>query len=350
MRKIISITISILMIATTLFVPSMMPVEVQATSDDPYNVEKLEGTVDTEKNNYMTDDQYKKLFGVDIDSKDVDAFDPDDTDNPLEGYEPSVLSELFLGYMNRTDNYDGKFAVMENASDDSGFDMNTMWNTNYGGVNTYYGENQNEDMYTHAISTVALTPGNLSDDDARTRQQILIENRIYLDEEGAFYEDDTYQMLNTYTLKSDGSSWVRTECKDKYLSDAHWAWHIDVPEQQAYTGMAVGDYDGDNYNEVAVYVPANSADDEWAKIEIYQPQQSGDGYNLKLENTMSLKDLGPRFGIEHDRYFPYAHLNTTKIAGRDDLLLRQHFLIMKGTHIMITVHLQWYHSGMEIKI
>jgi len=320
-KKIVSIAVIVLMTVTYVFVPGLVPAAVGAASEDPYVVEKLDGAVDTEKNNYMTDNQYKKLFGIDINSKDVDAFDPDNTDHPLNGYEPAVLSELFLGYMNRTDNYDGQFAVMENASSDSGFNMNTMWNTNYGGINTYYGEDQNEDMYTHAISTVALTPGNLTEEDAWSRQQILIENRIYLDEDGAFYEDDTYQMLNTYTLKSDGSSWVRTQCKNKYLSDAHWAWYVDVPEQQSYTGMAVGDYDGDNYNEVAVYVPANSHDDEWAQIEIYQPQQSGDGYSLELEYALSLKELGDRFSIEYDKYFPYAHLNTTKIAGRDDLVI-----------------------------
>ena len=321
MKKIISIIIAALMVAASLSVPGMAPAAAHAATEDPYNIEKLEGAVDTEKNNYMTDSQYKKLFGIDINSKDVDAFDPDNLDHPLEGYEPVVLSEIFLGYMNRTNNYDGKFTVIENGSKESNFNLTAMWNNNYGGINTYYGEDQNEDMYTHAISTIALTPGNLTDEDAWSRQQILIENRIYLKEDGMFYEDDTHQMLNTYTLKSDGSSWVRTQCKDVYLSDAHWAWYVDVPEQQSYTGMAVGDYDGDNYNEVAVYVPANSVSDEWAKIEIYQPQASGEGYTLKLEYSFPLKDLGSRFGVEYDKYFPYAHLNTTEMAGRDDLVV-----------------------------
>ncbi len=320
-KKLLAVITTLVMTVSGVSGALMYAPAAAAASEDPYEVEKLEGTVDTEQNNYMTDSQYKKLFGVDLNSKEIEAFDPNNTDNPLDGYEPSVLSELFLGYMNRTNNYDGQFAVMENASKDSGFNIDTMWNTNYGGINTYYGEDQNEDMYTHAISTIALTPGDMTEEGADSRQQILIENRIYLDEDGAFYEDDTYQMLNTYTLKSDGSSWVRTECKNKYLSDAHWAWYVDVPEQQAYTGMAVGDYDSDNYNEVAVYVPANSVDDEWAKIEIYQPKQSGDGYSLTLEKTLSLKELGDRFGIEYDKYFPYAHLNTTKIAGRDDLVI-----------------------------
>lgn len=298
---------------------------VSAGTEDPFAVEQLDGEIPTQQQNYMTDSQYKKLFGVDLNAKEIEAFDPDNTDNPLEGYQPMVLSELFLGYMNRTNNYDGYFAVMENASTASGFNVDTMWNTNYGEVNKYYGEDSNEDMYTHAINTIALTPGDLTEEGARTRQQILIENRIYLKEDGALYEDDVYHMLNTYTLKSDGSSWTRTQCKNLYLSDAHWAWYIDVPEEQTYTGMAVGDYDGDNYNEVAVYVPAHSkagsSDDKWPKIEIYQPQTSGEGYTLNKEYTISLKDIGPRFGIEYDEFFAYAHLNTTKIAGRDDLVI-----------------------------
>ncbi len=294
---------------------------VSAAAEDPYEIEKLQGEVDTEKNNYMTDSQYKKLFGVDLNTKEIDEFDPDNTEHPLEGYEPSILNELFLGYMNRTNNYDGYFAVMENATADTDFDMNTMWNTNYGGANKYYGEDSNEDMYTHAINTIALTPGNLTDENARTRQQILIENRIFLDEDGAFYEDNTRQMLSTYTLAEDGSSWQRKECKNVYLSDAHWAWYIDAPEQQSYTAMAVGDYDCDNFNEVAVYVPANSDKDEYAMIEIYQPALSGNVYTLNKEYSFSLKDLGSRFGVEYDKYFPYASLNTTKMAGRDDLVV-----------------------------
>ena len=321
-RKVISITVALAMVVTAAFSLGMGPVAASADSTELYEVEKLEGEVDTEKNNYMTDAQYKKLFGVDIDSKQVDAFDPNNTDHPLNGYEPIVLSELFLGYMNRTDNYDGQFAVMENASNDSGFNMNTMWNTNYGGINTYYGENQVSNMYTHGINTIALTPGNLMDADADTRQQILIENRIYLKEDGAFYEDDTYQRLETYTLKEDGSSWVRTNSKIKYLSDAHWAWYIDVPEQQSYTEMAVGDYDGDNYNEVAVYVPASSVDSTAPCIEIYQPQLNDDGaYGLSLEHSFYLTDIGPRFGVKSDEHFAYGDLNTTKMAGRDDLVV-----------------------------
>ena len=321
-KKILAVLTAIIMAGSGITGAMMQNTDyVSAASEDPYEVTTLEGEVATTQNNYMTSDQYTSLFGQNLDAIEIDAFDPDNTDNPLDGYQPSVLSELFLGYMNRTNNYDGYFTVMENASSDSGFNMDTMWNTNYGGVNKYYGEDSNEDMYTHAINTIALTPGKLSDADARTRQQILIESRIYLEEDGAFYEDNSRQMINTYTLSSDGSTWNRKECKDLYLSDAHWAWYVDVPEQQSYTAMAVGDYDGDDYNEVAIYVPAVPGDDIAPCIEIYQPAQDGSTYKLNLENTISLTDIGARFGVEYDKYFAYAQLSTTSIAGRDDLVV-----------------------------
>lgn len=319
-KKLLTIFTALVMVVTGVILPVTHGAQqVFGAAEDPYAVKNLDGKVPTEQQNYMTDSQYKKLLGIDINSKTVDAFDPDDTYNPLDGYQPSVLSELFLGYMNRTDNYDGEFAVMENASSDSGFNIDKMWNVNYGGVNTYYGENQNSDMYTHAISTIALTPGNLTDEDAATREQILIENRIYLEEEGVFYEDDTRHMLSTYTRSADGTKWVRKECKDDYIADGHWAWHIDVAEQQSYTAMAVGDYDGDNYNEVAVYVPSSNANEEMAYVDIYQPVKNGDVYDLELEYYFHIHDMGSRFDVWMDKYHSYVHLNTTKIAGRDDL-------------------------------
>lgn len=294
----------------------------------------LEGDVPTEQQNYMTDSQYEELLGMDLSSKTIDAFDPDDTYNPLDGYQPTVLSELFLGYMNRTDNYDGYFTVMENVSSDDEFDVESMWNTNYGGNTEYYGEDYDGNMEepsdkddeddvgmeeTYAINTIALTPGKLTDEDARTRQQILIESRIWLKDEGLLYEDDTYQMISTYTY--DGSSWNGYRCHDEYLSDAHWGWRIDVTEQQSYTAMAVGDYDGDDYNEVAVYVPSNTETSTMARIDIYQPVQNGKVYDLTLENTIYVDEMGTRFDVWMEKYHSYVQLNTTQMAGRDDLVV-----------------------------
>ncbi len=290
-----------------------------AAAEDPYTVKTLGGEVPTEQQNYMTDSQYKKLLGIDLSSKTVDAFDPDDTYNPLDGYQPTVLNELFLGYMNRTNNYDGYFTVMENASNDSGFNMNTMWNTNYGGNIKYYGEDSNEDMFTHAINTIALTPGDMSEEGAHTRQQILIESRLVLMEDGFLHEDDTHQMLSTYTY--DGNTWNRKGCTDTCISDSHWAWRIDVAEQQSYTAMAVGDYDGDNYNEVAVYVPSSTVSKEMAKVDIYQPKQNGDTYHLEKEYSFYIDEMGSRFDVWTEKYHSYVHLNTTHMAGRDDLVV-----------------------------
>ena len=87
--------------------------------------------------------------------------------------------------------------------------------------------------------------------------------------------------------------------------------------------MAVGDYDGDHYNEVAVHV----ATDDGGQIRIYQPQEdpikgsSEKGYILKLEATVKVSDLGARFGKSRGGKRPVVDLNTTSMAGRDDLVV-----------------------------
>lgn len=316
-RKILAVLTAVTMAVTGVAGSLLYGADVaSAAAEDPYDVVTLDGEVPTEQQNYMTESQYKAL-GINLSGKTVGAFDPDNTDNPLEGYQPAVLNELFLGYMNRTNNYDGYFSVMENASNNAGFDIDSMWNTNYGGATKYYGEEDNEDMYTHAINTIALTPGDLTEENAHTRQQILIESRIWLKEDGFMREDDTHHMISTYTY--DGNNWKRNECRDFYVADGHWAWDIDFTEQQSYTAMAVGDYDGDNYNEVAVYVPSSNAEGKLACVDIYQPEKNGDTYALKHEASFYIDDMGDRFNVWMDKYHPYVQLTTTKMAGRDDL-------------------------------
>lgn len=317
-RKIVTITIAIMMTVTSVLLTGMTLMPVSAATEDPYAVTKLDGKVDTEQQNYMTESQYESL-GINVASKDVDAFDPDNTYNPLDGIQPTILNELFLGYMNRTDNYDGYFTVMENVSNDNEFDIDSMWSTNYGGNIRYYGENSNEDMHTHAINTIALTPGDLTEEGAQTRQQILIESRIWLNEDGVLHEDDTHYMISTYTY--DGNTWNRNQCKDLSLSDAHWACNMDFAEQQSYTAMAVGDYDGDNYNEVAIYVPSSDDNEELAYVDIYQPVKNGEKYDLQYEDHFYIDDIGDRFNVWMDKYHPYVQLSTTKMAGRDDLVV-----------------------------
>ena len=44
-KKITAITIAFLMAAASVFVPGIAPASVSAAAEDPYNVEKLEGTI-----------------------------------------------------------------------------------------------------------------------------------------------------------------------------------------------------------------------------------------------------------------------------------------------------------------
>ncbi|MDD4690996.1 InlB B-repeat-containing protein [Eubacterium aggregans] len=288
-------------------------------------VARAEGnTTAVTKENYMSDNQYAALgFGS---LKDPAAFSAEDTSNPLEGYTANTLSELFVGQMNKNDDKDdyiGSFQIMENAStaDSNTLNLNNMAKNTIGKIQGYYDADNSDDMYTQCKNTIALRPGKISETNASTRD-IIIEDTLYCLEDGWFYEDDSYQMVNAWTLGDDGKYTMSDhKAYNVKLDDDNWVGDIEVKQAEGLTAMAVGDFDGDDYYEVAVHALDNSG----GQIIFFQPKANGSAYELKQENySIRIGDIGNRFkfdGMEGDLERPIVQLTTTSMSGQDDLAI-----------------------------
>lgn len=63
----------------------------------------------------MSKEQYSQLGFNSL--PEPDAFDQNDTTNPLEGYKPSILSEIYMGQGNYSKGDACEAYIMENAKD-----------------------------------------------------------------------------------------------------------------------------------------------------------------------------------------------------------------------------------------
>lgn len=278
-------------------------------------------TVDTKKQNYMTDDQYAALGFSGL--KDPTAFSSTDTSDPLSGYSASVLSELLVGQVNRDDdkghnNYEGFFQIMQGpaTADSSAMNLNNMAKSLVGGIQNYFDKRNDDGMYTQCKNTIALRPGKISETDVSTKD-IIIEDTLYCQEGGAFQQDDSMQRIMAWSL--DGSDAYHSgNWYTKKLDDGNWVGDIKVKEADGFTAMAVGDFDGDDYYEVAVFTPENGG----GRIIFFQPVQNGDSYNLQEESySVNIASLSDYYNMDDGIKRPTVQLNTTSMAGRDDLAI-----------------------------
>ncbi|MGL4547234.1 hypothetical protein [Eubacterium aggregans] len=288
-------------------------------------VARAEGnTTAVTKENYMSDDQYAALgFGS---LKYPAAFSAEDTSDPLEGYTANTLSELFVGQMNKNDDKDdyiGSFQIMENSStaDSNTLNLNNMAKNTIGKIHGYYDADNSDDMYTQCKNTIALRPGKISETNASTLD-IIIEDTLYCLEDGWFYEDDSYQMVNAWTLGDDGKYTMSDhKAYNVKLDNDNWVGDIEVKQAEGLTAMAVGDFDGDDYYEVAVH----ALDNNGGQIIFFQPKVNGSAYELKQGNySIRIGDIGNRFkfdGMEGDLERPIVQLTTTSMSGQDDLAI-----------------------------
>ena len=92
---------------TTCISSSMFAVSATALNNEKTNTEIIpvqessKKTISSEEDgraDYMSKEQYSQLGFNSL--PEPDAFDQNDTTNPLEGYKPSILSEIYMGQGN----------------------------------------------------------------------------------------------------------------------------------------------------------------------------------------------------------------------------------------------------------
>lgn len=88
---------------------------------------KVSKTISSEEDgraDYMSKEQYSQLGFNSL--PEPDAFDQNDTTNPLEGYKPSILSEIYMGQGNYSKGDACEAYIMENAKDYENLTMKTQ--------------------------------------------------------------------------------------------------------------------------------------------------------------------------------------------------------------------------------
>lgn len=294
-------------------VPSV-PGTAQAEDASEETVTATSGTdeVTSTEADFMTEEEYASMGFHSI--KSADSY-VEDSYNPLDGYQPQILNELYIGYMNHPDDYNGYFSTAQEVSTVSAgnLNLNTMEDTNVGGTKAYY---DYDDMETQCINTIGMIPGNMNEDGAEVREQILIESRLYADTDG---RNSSHHRVQVYSLV-DGSWKGGTAVVTNLASKDDWSADITIREQGGFNALTAGDFDGDGYNEVAVYNPTSS--NNGGCIYIYQPEKQSDGtYTLKSDGEYWIKDFGSRFNWGDGKCRPLVSMTTTDLAGHDDIVV-----------------------------
>lgn len=284
--------------------------------------EDSETDTDLQKTNldFMSTEEYKALGFIGLTNSSAYV---DDTYDPLEGYQPQILNELYIGHLNHPEDYRGYFATAENLSslyktnsteiDEDALNLDTMQNNNVGGKQEYY---DYDDMQTQCINVIGMVPGDLKQEGAEIGEEILIESRLYQDTDGT---DSSHHRIQVYS-KVNGT-WTGGQAIVTDLdSKSDWVGSITIREQGGFNALAVGDYDQDGYNEVAVFNPTSK--NNGGCIYFYQPKLKEDGtYSLVSDGEFWINSLDSRFSWGDGVTRPMVSMTTTNMAGYDSLVV-----------------------------
>ncbi len=269
---------------------------------------------------FMSKEEYKSLgFEALKDSSNY----VDDSYDPLEGYQPQILNELYIGSLNHPDDYQGYFATAENLSsiyktnsteiDTDALDLDTMQDKNVGGKQAYY---DYDDMQTQCINVIGVVPGDLTQEGAEIGEQILIESRLYQDTDGTHSSHHRVQVYSMVEKNWTGGQAIVTDLDSR----SDWVGSITIREQGGFNALAAGDYDQDGYNEVAVFNP--TSENNGGCIYFYQPKAKSDGtYELVSDGQFEIKEIDNRFNWGDGVTRPMVSMTTTDMAGHDALIV-----------------------------
>ncbi|MGN1202180.1 MAG: hypothetical protein ACI4RF_02720, partial [Eubacterium sp.] len=260
---------------------------------------------------YMTEQQYQNLGFSSL--NDPESFDENDSSNPFEGYTVSVLSELYMGRGGYSKDYACDASIMENSKSYDGLNIDSLSNNILASNDCYINDAADNGKWQYQSSvTVAVKLGDLSS--GEYIPDSIIQNSIYVQDK------DSCQSLVLYKYNSENNSMVYESQSDWTLEeDNKFVADIEVQESSGYQAITVGDFDGDNYNEIAVY----SSNSDKPVIEIFEQSIVNGKVNLvhNSSNDIVLSDISTHFANTDGTNRPLVNLSTTDIAGRDDLVV-----------------------------
>lgn len=270
--------------------------------------------------NYFDDPSAYGDFDLDI-SRTPSDFNDDTSEDPASGYTGLNPTNLYVSYMNRDDYDQGQFSVADSLVNlgTSGASLDSMLKDDVGGKkklnatdykhfqyhanNSCAVPNRNEGENLVAISNIYVgTSTGSGDADRRSRQEI----QLWRFEKGG----TSPQKIGQANLDL-----VSGQKDDLQRLDA-----IDQDGSLGLTAMAGGDFDGDGYGELAVYVP----DARTPRIDFYA-YAKGIGF-IKGDWSVPLSSLGSQFGGTFKNwYLPIVNLSviprTTGGISHDDLAI-----------------------------
>lgn len=317
-KNVLSVLLTLSIFSSAFILPTSAT-EIESTTKTEKEVTAGTGSSDSEyvepeyeQTDYMTEQQYQDLGFSSL--EDPSLFDESDTSNPLEGYEASILSELYMGRGGYGADYTADAHLMENAATYDDLDLNSFENRTLARNSKYpHDANDGGDWNYQSSTTATIKLGDLSGSDYIPDS--IIYNSMFVKNNGS------YQVLDLYTYNSENdrmelqseSDIFTLDSNDKFVQD------LEVQEASGYQAITVGDFDNDNYNEVAVYrsVTGNP------KIAIYEQAVYNGKTILVYDNNqdISLSAISTHFVNTDGRNRPLVNLSTTNIAGRDDLVI-----------------------------
>lgn len=279
------------------------------------SVEQFEEAGD--RADYMSKEQYSQLGFSSL--TDPDAFDENDTSNPLEGYEPSILSEIYIGEGNHDGGDKAKAYIAENAKDYDNLDIYKLKDNHLSYSDSYYnqkGTNDGRWQYQSSI-TKSIKLGDLSS--SNYIKDSIIQFSIFLDRDNG--EKSTAGiLLYEYDEKQSGENKLSKQFQyTTVLENGKFVQDVELQESGGYMAITVGDFDHDNYNEIAAYFSYKNN----PKIAIFKQQENKQTgkVELKWTYTIDLKSIASYFDMCKDTNRPLVNLSTTNISGQDDLVI-----------------------------
>ncbi len=282
--------------------------------------------------NYLDKNDYSD-FGLALE----DPSDFNDSDeNPLQDYEKSVLSELYVGSMNRNDKFKGSFTVADDV-DSLSWDnlrMDTITASNVGKTTNYpFTSSVDKDKFEYQTMNICGVDWDGDGVDS------ILQVTLYTGKEESPFNNGkdktSLQRVSLYTMdaQKDGQTeadwkkntgWTEKTHITNKLSDSKdtFVWDIEADCAEGLKSMTAGDFDGDGREEAAIYVPYKNK----PRIQILDM----DNGSIKIVDTIYLNKMSS-FGDNYDHWtIPSVNLATTSIAGRDDLVINASLPLNSG--------------------